>query len=96
MVEFADYSHLKAKLLETLEAETDKTPYSCVDQETWHNKPPNYLSFLTNESEDESREWGLLKDNRVYFLLVANSCQQKINFASALPASADPLRGPVI
>lgn len=68
MLEFADYSHLKAKLLETLEAETGKTPYSCIVHETWHNKLPNYLHFLTNESEDESREWGLLKDNRVFYL----------------------------
>jgi hypothetical protein len=62
-----DYSQLKSKLLATLEAETGKTPYPCVDHEAWHNKLSNYLYSLTNQSEDESREWGLLKDNRVYF-----------------------------
>lgn len=62
-----DYSQLKSKLLATLEAETGKSPRPCVNHKTWHNKLPNYLFSLTNESGDESREWGLLKDNRVYF-----------------------------
>lgn len=53
-----DYSRLKAKLLATLEAETGKSPYPCVDHKTWHNKLPNYLYSLTNESGDESRANG--------------------------------------
>ncbi len=62
-----DYEYIKSKIVATLEAETNREPSPCTAHNKWQNKLPRYLYALTHESEGESREWGLLMGNKIYF-----------------------------